>query len=545
MKRRISILSLSLVIVLMAGACWAQQRGGELRFCLRAEPKTFNPLLISDEASDTIRYLTGGVLLRLNRHSQMMEPALAKSWKVLDGGRTISFKLREGIRFSDGTPFTAADVAYTVQQLMNPELHSPLGDTFRSGGAGEVKTKIEGDNAITITFPAVVAGLERLFDPVAIMSARSPNKEKAVLGPFMVSDYKPGTSILLARNPNYWKKDEAGRQLPYLDSIRLDIQQNRDTEILRFRRGEIQIINSVDSQYFDKLSADFPSAMRDLGPSLDGEQLWFNQVAKAPIEPYKRTWFRSANFRRALSEAINRADICRLAYGNHASPGIGPVSPANRLWFNANLKSQPYDPDDANARLKQEGFQLKDGALYDREGHAVEFSLITNAGNKQRERIAAMVQEDLAKIGVRMNVVTLDFPSLIDRITESFNYEAALLGMINSDLDPNAQMNVWLSSAENHQWNPKQASPETPWEAEIDKLMRLQASTVDSKQRKQAFDRVQQIVWEQAPFLYLVNKNALAVVANDVQNADPTPLRPQTFWNIDRMSLVSQNATAK
>src|SRR5260370_16618691 len=203
MQRRISMLSLWLAVLLMAGACWAQQRGGELRFCLRAEPKTFNPLLISDEASDTIRYLTGGMLLRLNRHSQMMEPALAKSWKVIDGGRTISFKLREGIRFSDGTPFTAADVAYTVQQLMNPELHSPLGDTFRSGGAGEVKTKIEGDNAITITFPAVVAALERLFDPVAIMSARSPNKVKAVLGPFMVPHYPPAPSLFFPPNPTY------------------------------------------------------------------------------------------------------------------------------------------------------------------------------------------------------------------------------------------------------------------------------------------------------------------------------------------------------
>jgi peptide/nickel transport system substrate-binding protein len=538
--RRASVLAL--MFVLLATCVTFGQSGGELRFCLHAEPKTFNPLMVADDASDTIRYMTAGVLVRLNRRTQSLQPELATSWKVLDGGRTITFTLREGLRFSDGTPFTADDVAYTVKQLMDPALHSPLGDSFRSG-PGEVKTEVTGAGKISITFPSPVAGLDRLFDEVAIMSAHSANKEKAVLGPFMVGEYKPGAYIVLARNPNYWKKDEAGRRLPYLDAIHLDIQQNRDTEILRFRRGEIHLLNAVDSEYFDRLSPDFPSAMRDLGPSLDGEQLWFNQVAKAPIAAYKLAWFRSTNFRRALSLAINREDICRLVYGNHATPGVGPVSPANRFWFNAKLKADSHDPKAALARLAADGFQMRDGVLHDRDGHAVEFSLVTNSGNKQRERIAAMVQEDLSKIGVHLNVVTLDFPSLIDRITESFNYEAALLGLVNSDLDPNAQMNVWLSSAENHQWNPKQASPETPWEAEIDKLMRVQASTPDAKARKQAFDRVQEIVADQAPFLYLINKNALVAISNRVQNANPVPLRPQTFWNIERMSIAAEAAS--
>ncbi len=539
MTGRRSLLRLAFVVVAAVAAL--AQSGGELRFALHTEPKTFNPIMVVDDGADTVRYLTGGVLIRLDRRTQRLEPALATSWKVLDGGRTITFKLRTGIQFSDGTPFSANDVAYTIKQLMDPALHSPLGDSFRSG-PGDVKTDVSGKDAITITFPAPVAGVDRLFDQVAIMSATSPNKEKAVLGPFVIDEYKPGSYVQLKRNPNYWKRDEQGRRLPYLDAVHLDIQTNRDTEILRFRRGEIHLMNAVDSEYFDKLSPEFPSAMRDLGPSLDGEQLWFNNVAKAPIPPYKIAWFRSTNFRRAISEAINRADICRLVYGNHATPGIGPVSPANRFWFNAALKPHPFDPQGALERLKSEGFRQQNGALVDRDGHPVEFSLITNAGNKQRERIAAMVQEDLGKIGVKVNVTTLDFPSLIDRITESFNYEAALLGMINSDLDPSAQMNVWLSSAENHQWNPKEPKPETAWEAEIDKLMQQQASTVNPAARKRAFDRVQQIVWEQEPFLYLVNKNALAAIANSVQNANPTPLRPQTFWNIDRMSLSQQAA---
>ncbi len=198
----------------------AAQGGGELKFCLRSEPKTFDPLKVEDDASAAIRYLTGGVLVRVNRQTQELEPELAVSWKVSKDGRQISFRLRSGISFSDGTPFSAGDVAYTVQQLMDPALHSPTGDAFRSG-TGNVETKVISPTQISITFPAQVAGLDRLFDQVAILSERSPKKEMAVLGPFMVADYKAGASVLLKRNPNYWKTDEQGRKLPYLDSIRL------------------------------------------------------------------------------------------------------------------------------------------------------------------------------------------------------------------------------------------------------------------------------------------------------------------------------------
>src|SRR5213594_1065065 len=107
------------------------QRGGELRFCLRNEPKTLNPLLVADESSETIRYLTGGVLIRVNRLTQKLEPELAVSWKVLAGGRRIDFELREHIYFSDGTRFSAEDVAFTMNKLLDPALHSPTGDSFR------------------------------------------------------------------------------------------------------------------------------------------------------------------------------------------------------------------------------------------------------------------------------------------------------------------------------------------------------------------------------------------------------------------------------
>jgi peptide/nickel transport system substrate-binding protein len=512
------------------------QGGGELRFCLRSEPKTFDPLKVEDDASGAIRYLTGGVLVRVNRQTQELEPALALSWKVSKDGRQISFRLRSGIYFSDGTAFTSEDVAYTVRQLMDPGLHSPTGDAFRSG-TGDVEIKVVSPTQITIRFPAQVSGLDRLFDEVAIMSEHSPKKEMAVLGPFMVADYKAGSTVLLKRNPNYWKTDEQGRKLPYLDSIRLDIQPNRDVEMLRFKRGEIDLINSLDSEYFDKLASTSPQLVHDAGASLDSEQLWFNEVMKAPIPAYKKNWFRSANFRRAISEAINREDLSRVVYRGHARPAVGPFSPANKIWFNARLKPQTYSSEETLKALQSEGFRMENGALKDKDGNAVIFSIITNAGNKQRERMATLIQDDLQKIGIHVNVVTLDFPSLIERMTQSFDYEAILLGLTNVDLDPNGEMNVWLSSSENHQWNPQQKVPETAWEAEIDRLMKVQASSSDLKKRKEAFDRVQEIAVEQQPFIFLINKNALSAVSTAVHGAAPVILSPQTFWNAERLTV--------
>ncbi|HYL38576.1 MAG TPA: ABC transporter substrate-binding protein [Bryobacteraceae bacterium] len=514
----------------------AAQSAGQLRFSLHADPKTFHPLRVEDSSSETIRYLTGGVLIRVNRYTQELEGELASKWKVLEGGRRIEFELRPNVQFSDGTPLSCEDVAFTIQQLMDPALHSATGDAFRSA-PGPVETKCSGPFTGMARFPGPIAALAAQFDQVAILSAHSPRKEAAVLGPFMVAEYKPGSFLILRRNPNYWKRDAAGRRLPYLDSIRLDILQNRELELLRFRRGEIDLVNGLDAEMYDRLAAEMPGAVRDAGPSLDSELVFFNQVPGSPVPDYKRRWFRSADFRLAISEAIDRDDLVRILYRGHARPAVGPVSTANHFWLNASLNPPIHSPQDALERLKRAGFRRSGDTLVDPDGRRVEFSMITNAGNKVHERMLALIQQDLAKVGVQLNVVTLDFPSLIERITRSFNYESVLMALTNVGLDPNDQMNVWVSSADNHQWNPNQKTPDTPWEAEIDKLMLSQAGSQDRARRKAAFDRVQHILAEQAPMIFLLNPDALGAVSGNVRNETPALLRPQFYWNAERLDI--------
>jgi peptide/nickel transport system substrate-binding protein len=537
--------SLAIVLggVLAAGSALAAGAANELRFCLRADPKTFNPLLVEDEASAAIRYLTGGVLIRLNRYTQELEGELATKWKVSENGRRIDFELRHGLRFSDGTPFTCEDLAYTMRQLMDPSLHSPVGDAFRSA-PGEVETKCSGPAAAMVRFPAPVGALAAQFDQVAVLSGSSPRKESAVLGPFELGEYRPGEYVLLRRNPNYWKRDANGHALPYLDSIRLEIQQNRELELLRFRRGELDLINKLDPDMYDRLSSEMPRAVVDAGPSLDWETIFFNQVDSAPLPDYKRRWFRSADFRRAISEAIRRDDIVRIVYHGHARPAAGPVSVANHFWLNPALKPGSGSDAAAMALLERGGFRRSGGTLVDSAGNKIEFSMISNAGNKLHERMLALIQQDLARLGIQLNVVLLDFPSLIERISRTFNYESVLMAWANIDLDPNAQMNIWLSSAANHQWNPNEKAPQSAWEAEIDKLMRAQNASQDPNKRKAFFAQAQQIISDQAPMLFLVNPNALSARAPNVKNVTPAVLDPQTYWNAERLqvsgALISQ-----
>jgi len=382
-------------------------------------------------------------------------------------------------------------------------------------------------------FPAPTGSIERLFDQVAMVSARAEHRPAPGLGPYLIAEHKPGVRIVLKRNPSAWKQ-------PPIETIRIDIEQNRDLELLRFRRGELDLIDKLTPDLYERLASELPGSAVDAGPTSDFEFLWFNMAPQAAIPEYKKAWFRSVAFRKAISEAINRDDLCRVIYRGHATPAAGPVSPSNQVWFHA---ARPvFDPADATRSLAAEGFRLQNGGLRDSAGNAVEFAIVTNAGSKSRERIAAMIQQDLAKIGVKVNVVTLDFPSLIERITRSLNYEASLLGFVNIDPDPSALMNVLLSSAANHPWNPSEKTPATEWEAEIDRLMLAQAESSDLRVRKKQFDRVQEILREQSPMICLLHPNALSAVSARVASANPAPSFPHTFWDFGHMMLHSMNA---
>ncbi len=169
------------------------------------------------------------------------------------------------------------------------------------------------------------------------------------------------------------------------------------------------------------------------------------------------------------------------------------------------------------------------GALKDPEGRPVEFSLITSSSNAERAQMATLIQDDLKALGIAVHIVPLDMHSLLDRVQRTHDYDACLLTLQNADADPNPSMAVWLSSGGNHLWHPEQKTPATPWEAEIDTLMRRQMVTRDVAERKRLYDRVQDLVMQNLPLIPLINPDILVAAKAGLLQLPPRrngPLDP-------------------
>ena len=513
----------------------APRMPGELAWTIGYDPKTFDPAKVDDEESELVRYLTAGVLLRFNRSTQQVEPQLAEIWNLSADGKTLTFKLRPGLHFSDGSALTSKDAAWSVRRVLLPSTGAPVAEEFLA--PAEVRVETPDDLTVIVHLAKRVIGIGKVFDEIAIEPADRPSEGRVTSGPFAVADYRRSQYVRLRRNAHYQGRDSAGAGLPYASGVRLDVLDNHEQEIRLFERGEYDVIDGLPPDYFGLLKQKTPAAVRDLGPSLNTEQLWFNQAPGSPLPAWEKAWFQSQTFRVAVSRAIHRADLARIAYEGHATPAYSFISPANNTWYNRSLSAPHEDVDAAKAALTAAGFRRSGSVLQDAAGHPVKFSILTNAGNAARLKMATLIQQDLSALGMQVTVVALDFPALIERLMHTQDYQACLLGLENVDPEPNAMMNIWLSSSPNHQWSPSEKTPATQWEAEIDREMNLQASSLKQAERKQAVDRVQQIVADQQPFIYLVYPNALYAVSPRLQGVQPTVLQPGLVWNVERLRL--------
>jgi peptide/nickel transport system substrate-binding protein len=508
---------------------------GELAWAIRYDPKTFDAAKVDEQASETIRFLTGGVLLRFNPRSQQPEPELAESWSISPDGRTVSFRIRNGLHFSDGTGLTSRDVAWSLRRVLSPATAAPVAEEFIA--PQQVTVEASDAQHVIVHLPQRLIGIGKVFDEIAIEPADRPSEGRVTSGAFAVVEYRQGQYVRMKANPNYWKHDAAGVRLPYATGIRLDILSNREHEIARFQSGGYDLIESLPPEDFSLLAQNDPGAVRDLGPSLNTEQLWFNQSSHAVLPDFEKKWFENRSFRVAISEAIHRSDLAKIAYDGHATPAYDFISPANTMWYNSHLHIPRLDVPDAIRLLASAGFVTKGGRLYDASGHGVKFSILTNSGNRARQKMATLIQQDMAALGIEVTVVTLDFPALIERLMHKMDYEACLLGLSNVDPDPNAMSNLWRSSSPNHQWNPSEATPSTTWEAQIDKDMDTQAASTNPLERKRAIDDVQQIVSDQQPFIYLVYPNMLIAVSPRLAGVEPTVFQPGIVWNVISLRL--------
>jgi peptide/nickel transport system substrate-binding protein len=534
--------------------------GGRLVIALRSEPKTLNPALALDEPSrDVIRCMTAD-LIHINRGSLKTEPSLAKSWSVSRDGRHYTLQLRRGVRFSDGEPFNADDVIFSFQVYLDEKVDSSQRDLLLVGGKPIAVVKVD-DYAVRFELAQPYAAAERLFDSIAILprhllqggyragglaqawSLSMAPGEFAGLGPFRLKEYVAGQRVVLERNPYYWKADRAGNQLPYLNEVVFLFVPSEDAQVIRFQSADTDVLSRFSAENFALLQKQQGVKgyhLDDLGAGLEYNFLFFNMndlsASALPEIAQKQAWFQDLRFRQAVSAAIDREGIVRLVYSGRATPIWDQVTPGNKLWLDETIARPARSPERARQLLQSAGFSWKsDGALLDPHGTPVEFSILTSSSNAQRTKIATIVQDDLSQLGMKVQVVPLEFRAMVDRLLNTHNYEAAVMGLVSGDADPTSEMNVWLSSGETHLWHPRQEKPATPWESEMDRLMQQQLVTLDYAKRKSLYDRVQEIVAEELPIICLVSPNILVGAANRVGNFRPAILVPYALWNIEQL----------
>lgn len=538
-----------------------RQTGGQLQVALRSEPKTLNPILAVDATSREVIGAMNADLVHINRETQRTEPALAKSWKISSDGRTYTLELRKGVRFSDGVPFTADDVVFSFLLYLDERLHSPQRDLLVIADKPLSVKKID---TFTVEFDLArpYGPRERLFDGFAILPQHlleKPYREGklgeawginaaahdiAGLGAFRLKDYLPGQNMTLERNPNYWRTDSAGNRLPYLDGITFSFVPNEDAQVVKFRAAESHILERVNADNFNSLRQDTSGkgrCMKDLGPGLEFLFLLLNMnqsgVEKVSLRA-KQDWFNDLRFRQALSLTVDRHAMVKLVYQGLATPVWGNVTPGNKLWLNRDLPHPQQSLEQAHSLLQTAGFSWDtNGQLLDRMKTPVAFTILVSSSNAQRTKVAAVVQDDLKRLGIDIQVVPTEFRTLVDRVLNTKEYEVVLMNLVNGDVDPTPEMNLWLSDGPTHLWNLGQSKPATTWEKELDRLMQLQMVTSDYAERKKLYDRVQEIVSENLPFVFLLSPNILVGAQSTVGNFHPAILEPYTLWNADQLYL--------
>ncbi len=536
--------------------------GGRLVLSLRSEPKTLNPLTAADATSREVIAAMQSDLIHINRATQLTEPALAKSWKISPDGLQYTLTLRQGLRFSDGHPLDADDVLFTFRVYLDENVHATQRDLLIVGGKPLAVRKVD---AQTLVFQlAKPYGVEeRLFDGLAILprhllekpyqegklgqlwAPSTPASEWAGLGPFRLKEYVAGQKLVLERNPYYWKTDTKGNRLPYLDELDFLFVPSADAQVLRFQSGETDILSRLGADNFSVLARQQRGyTMADAGPGLEYNFLFFNlndlgERFSADLTR-KQKWFRNLKFRQAISAAVDREAIVRLVYQGRGAALWGPVTPGNRRWVNTSIPHAPRSLERARTLLQEAGFSWStapngESTLMDTDGKPVEFSILTSSSNADRTKMATLLQDDLKQLGIHVQVVRLEFRSLIDRVMQTKEYDACLLGLASFDADPNSDLNVWLSSGGTHLWNPSQPHPATAWEAEIDRLMEQQLSTTGHGQRKKLYDRVQEILAQQQPMIFLASPDILVGAKNSIANFHPAVLEPYVLWNVEQL----------
>jgi peptide/nickel transport system substrate-binding protein len=538
----------------------AVTRGGELLVSVRSEPASFNRHASRDSTTHLVMLLTQARLVRVNQATQAVEPMLAESWTTSGDGQTVTIALRRGLAFSDGAPFTAQDVLFSFAAAYDPKTGSALADTITAAGK-TLAVAAPDDHTVVVTFPEPFAPGIRILDTLPILPRHklaaalaagtfrqawgltTPPSEIVGLGPFVLSGYQPGQRLIFTRNPHYFEKAPDGTPLPYLDRIVVDVLPDQSAELLRLESGHLDMMTSEitpDAYAPLKRAADEGRVkLLDLGVSRNADGLWFNLKPGTFANDPRAPWLQRDELRRAISMAVDRKVFADTVFLGAAVPIFGAETPANKMWYWTGIPTVPHDPAAARQLLATIGLTDRDGngTLEDAAGRPAAFTLLTQKGRPNLERGAAVIGEELKKIGLTVDVAALDPMQVIQRFLGA-RYDAVYYNATRTDLDPATSQDFWLSSGSAHPWNVEQKTPATEWERRIDELMARQVASRDEAERKRLYDEVQKIFFDHLPIVYFVAPRVYVATSARVLNVTPSNARPQLLWRPEVVAVV-------
>jgi peptide/nickel transport system substrate-binding protein len=543
-----------------------------------SDPKTFNYAL-SNESPNVFSLIYIGLITE-NGITGAIEPDLAESWKISEDKKRITFTLREGLKWSDGAPLTADDVVFSYQDIyLNPQIPTDIQDVLRIGKKRLLPSvrKLDDRHVEFITPEPFAPFLRSTGIPILPKHILQESVEKKgsdgnplffstwgtdtdprkiiCNGPYLLDSYVSSQRVIFRRNPYYWRKDEKGKPKPYIERIVWSVVENRDTALLQFRSGGLDISEPIRPEDFTLLKHEEKRGKFTLlvgGPRPVTTFMAFNQSqarrnGRPLVNPIKSRWFNNVSFRQAVAYAIDRNRINNTIYrglGTLINSTLIPQSPYY-LSPEQGLKVYNYDPAKAKQLLQAAGFKYDaKGQLFDADGHRVRFTLMTNAGNTIREAMISQIRQDLAKIGMQVDLNPINFNVLLDKVDNTLDWDAYLLAM-GSGREPNDGSNIWSPDGSSHNFNQPPLPGKPPiegrvladWEAEIGRLFIEGAQELDETKRKAIYAKTQQLMQENLPWIPLVVERIMAAVRDRVEGVQ-YPELGGALWNIQDLYIV-------
>jgi len=508
-----------------------------------SDPRTFNPILITDATSGT---LTGDLLeslIRVNPVTLLPEAGLAEKWEIAPDNKTITFHLRHDAKWFDGQPVTSHDVQFTLNVIYDPKVPNSFQPILLIDHK-PIVSETPDDYTIVMHLPKPFAPLlysigipaipAHILEPIwkagnfnHAWGIDTPPDKLIGNGPFHMTRYVQSQVVQYERNIDYWMKDEHGGQLPRLHGQAYSVVQDRNAEYLRYLSGQIDVYGPRPEEVLDlqQKAKELDITVQEIG--IDTGTLFFTfnrnprHYVKNGVTNPKLNWFTDLKFAQAMAHMVDKKSIISLVYHGLAVPAVADISPENKIFHNPELKDYDYDPKLAADLLEAAGYHLsKPGVRTDPKGNRLEFDLTTNTGTPERDQMCAIFKQDLEKLGIKVNYRPLEFTTLVDRIDSSFDWDCLLMGFTGT-IEPNDGSNFYKSSGNLHLWNPNQPTPATQWEAEIDTLLDQGASEMDTTKRAPYYWKIQQILHEQLPIIETVRQKRFASWKNSIENYQP------------------------